>query len=107
MRTGSPEYLTKSWGDGGRMHQGYIVMVSVSGDDLYEVGITPLRKLLGVKQLTPELANLLTQYKPDVISFTGSCQVNLDSPGYSSNNLIITEESAQAWFKLVSPYVVA
>ena len=105
MRTGSPEYLTKSWDDGGRMYQSYIVMVSVPGDDLYEVGIAPLRKLLGVPQLTPELASLLTQYKPHEVSFTGQSQVNLDDPGYSSNNLVITEKSAQEWFALVAPHL--
>lgn len=93
-RCGSPEYVTKSWSEGGREMPGYVVLVNVPGDDTYEVGLGMLRKHLGLRRLTPEHAQILSSNKPDVISFTGKCHNSSYGP---YNNLDISVESAVDW----------
>lgn len=93
-RNGSPEYITKSWNKGGREQQGYIVLVNVPGDDTYEVGLSSLRKCLGLRRLTPQQAQVLTSNKPDIITFTGKCHESFYGP---YNNLSISIESATEW----------
>lgn len=93
-RCGSPEYITKSWSNGGRERQGYVVLVNVPGDDTYEVGLSTLRKCLGLQRLTPQQAQLLTSNKPEIITFTGKCH---DSSYGPYNNLDISKESAVEW----------
>jgi len=90
LRSGLPEHITKSWKYGGREHQGYIVLVIVEGDDTYEVGLSALRKRLGLHHLTPEHTLILSSNRPEYITFTGSCH-NL------YNDLQITEKSAAEW----------
>ena len=93
-KSGSPEYITKSWSEGGREKHGYIVLVNVPGNDTYEVGLSTLRKHLGLRRLTPQHAHILTANKPDVISFTGKYHNSSYGP---YNDLDITVESALDW----------
>ena len=101
-RCGSPEHITKSWGNGGRVKHGYIVLVNVPGDDTYEVGLSSLRKCLGVRQLTPQQAQILTSNRPTLITFTGKCH---DSSYGPYNNLDISKESAVEWADMVKVLV--
>jgi hypothetical protein len=101
-RSGSPEYITKSWNDGGRERHGYIVLVNVPGDDTYEVGLSSLRKHLGLHRLTPQQAQVLTSNKPGSITFTGTCH---ESSYGSYNNLDISRESAAEWADMVKGLV--
>lgn len=101
-RSGLPEYITKSWIEGGRERQGYIALVNVPGDDTYEVGLSALRKCLGLKRLTPKHAHILSSNKPDTITFSGIC----NNPSYGSyNNLSISLESAVEWAAIVKGLV--
>jgi len=93
-KSGAPEHITKSWSEGGRMQQGYIVLVNVPGDNTYEVGLGPLRKCLGLRRLTPEQAQVLTAHKPDNITFTGNYG---ESSYLTINELSISQESAVEW----------
>jgi hypothetical protein len=93
-KSGTPEHITKSWVEGGRMQQGYIVLVNVPGDNTYEVGLGALRKCLGLRRLTPEQTLILTANKPDCIAFTGSYS---ESSYLTMNSLNITQESAEVW----------
>lgn len=102
MKNGHPEYVTKSWHDGGRQYRGYIAMVSVPGDDTYEVGLSPLRKLLGLTRFSPAQTSILSNNRPERISFTGKCHTS----SYGAyNDLVITEESAQEWASLVIGHI--
>lgn len=91
---GSPEHITKSWSNGGRVKHGYIVLVNVPGDDTYEVGLSALRKCLGLRQLTPLQAQILSANKPETIAFTGKCHESAYGP---YNDLSINDESATIW----------
>ena len=93
-KSGSPEYLTKSWSEGGREMPGYVVLVNVHGDDTYEVGLGMLRKLLGLRRLTPQRAQILSANKPEIISFSGKFHNSSYGP---YNNLDISMESALDW----------
>jgi hypothetical protein len=93
-RSGSPEYITKSWADGGREQSGYVVLVNVPGDDTYEVGLSALRNCLGLRRLAPRQAQLLTSHKPASITFSGICN---DTQIGLYNNLAISMESAVEW----------
>ena len=93
-KSGSPEYITKSWSGGGREMPGYVVLVNVPGDDTYEVGLGMLRKHLGLRRLTPEHAQILSTNKPEIISFSGKCHNSSYGP---YNNLDISVESALDW----------
>ena len=93
-KSGSPEHITKSWNEGGRKMPGYVVLVNVSGDDTYEVGLSTLRKHLGLRRLTPEHAQILSSSKPEIISFSGKCH---KSSYGQYNNLDISVESALDW----------
>lgn len=95
LRSGLPEHITKSWKNGGRDHQGYIVLVNVEGDDTYEVGLSALRKCLGLHRLTPGQTHLLSSNRPEYITFTGTCHK-------SYNDLQITEKSAAEWANRVN-----
>lgn len=90
IRSGSPEHITRSWKTGGRELQGYIVLVNVEGDDTYEVGLSALRKCLGLHRLTSEQTHILSSNRPEYITFTGTCH-------RSYNDLQITEKSATEW----------
>ena len=93
-KSGSPEYITKSWSGGGHEMPGYVVLVNVPGDDTYEVGLGMLRKHLGLRRLTPEHAQILSTNKPEIISFSGKCHNSSYGP---YNNLDISVESALDW----------
>ena len=90
LQSGSPEHITKSWKYGGRETEGYIVLVSVVGDDTYEVGLRALRKCLGLHHLTPVHTLILSSSRPEYITFTGTCHELY-------NDLQITEKSAVEW----------
>jgi len=91
---GYVENITKSWQGGGREKQGYIVLVRVPGVDSFEVGLAPLRTLLGLSKLTPEWVEVLMAHKPETITFVGKCH----QCSYGSyNDLRITAESAEQW----------
>ena len=90
LRSGLPEHITKSWKTGGRDFQGYIVLVNVEGDDTYEVGLSALRKCLGLHHLTPVQTHILSSNRPEYITFAGTCHK-------SYNDLQITEVSAAEW----------
>lgn len=92
---GYAEHITKSWDGGGRERQGYIVLVRTPGVDTFEVGLGPLRKLLGLSRLTPEKVKLLMDHKPETITFSG--RYHQSSPEYSFNNLTISQKSAEEW----------
>jgi len=94
IKSGSPEYITKSWSEGGREMPGYVVLVNVTGDDTYEVGLGTLRRHLGLRRLTPEHAQILSANKPEIISFSGKCHNSSYGP---YNNLDISVESAVDW----------
>jgi hypothetical protein len=95
LRSGLPEHITKSWKTGGRDFQGYIVLVNVEGDDTYEVGLSALRKCLGIHCLTPKQTLILSSNRPEYITFAGTCHE-------SYNDLQITEESAVEWANKVN-----
>lgn len=98
IREGSVEYITKSWSGGGRERAGYIALVRIPGDDTYEVGLAPLRKKLGLSRLTPEQAKVLSEHKPDSVTFTGTCHQTSYGP---LNNLQLTLAAADNWAEKV------
>ena len=99
LREGYLEHITKSFKGGGRMHQGYIILVRVAGDDTCEVGLAELRKLMGVSQLSPALVKQLMDCKPETVTFDG----DYSESGYVNiNTLQITAESAADWFGLLA-----
>jgi len=93
-RIGYIEHITKSWDDGGRTYEGYIAIVNVPGDNTYEVGLSPLRKVLGWGKLSPERASILTACKPDTVTFCGKFIENGEE---RINTLELTEESSEDW----------
>lgn len=93
-KTGYMEHITKSWDDGGRTYEGYVVIVNVPGDDTYEVGLSPLRKVLGWAKLTPEKVQTLMACKPDMVTFAGTFIENGEE---RINNLQLAEHSATEW----------
>ena len=102
MKSGNLEHITTSWEEGGRTYQGYVAIVNVPGDDTYEVGLSSLRKLLGVRRLTPQQTRVLNEHKPETVSFTGKY---VTSPGWAQNDLVLTDESAREWALLVAEHL--
>lgn len=97
-KCGLPEYITKSWANGGRERHGYVALVNVPGDDTYEVGLSALRKCLGLQRLTPHQAQVLTSNRPAMITFSGICTDSFYGP---FNDLAISRESAEEWARKV------
>lgn len=93
-KTGFMEHITRSWDEGGRTYEGYVAIVNVPGDDTYEVGLSPLRKLLGWARVTPEGAQALTACKPEMVDFCGKFIENGEE---RINTLQLTERSAAEW----------
>jgi len=97
-RIGYVEHITKSWHDGGRDYAGYVAIVSIPGDDTYEVGLSPLRKALGWGKLTPRKTAILMTCKPDTVTFCGKFIENGEE---RINTLQVTESSALDWTQRV------
>ncbi len=97
-KTGFMEHITRSWDAGGRTYRGYVAIVSVPGDDTYEVGQSPHRKLLGWAKLTPEGAQALVACKPETVDFCGKFIENGEE---RINTLQLTERSAAEWAERV------
>lgn len=97
-KTGYMEHITKSWDDGGRAYEGYVAIVNVAGNDTYEVGLSPLRKVLGWGKLTPEKTALLMNCKPNTVTFSGKFIENGEE---RINTLQLTESSALEWAQKV------
>ncbi len=97
-KTGYAEHITRSWDERGRTYRGYIAIVNVPGDDTYEVGLSPLRKLLGWAKVTPEGAQVLMACKPETVDFCGKFIENGEE---RINTLRLTERSAAEWAERV------
>lgn len=93
-RTGIMQHITRSWHEGGRTYEGYVAIVNVPGDDTYEVGLSPLRNLLGWAKVTPEGARVLMACKPEMVDFCGKFIENGEE---RINTLRLTERSAVEW----------
>ena len=98
-RYGYTEHICKSSTQSGREYSGYICIVTISGHDTVEAGLSNLRKRLNWHTLDSEKIELLMKNKPKEISFTGK---DHDSMYGHYNNLQITDTSAKEWVNNMS-----
>lgn len=93
MDEGCVEQITFPSAESGRNNKYHIALVSIPGQDLYEVGLKVLFHKLGVTELNSHLIKSLMECRPETIYFHG-CDITYP---LTIHDIEITHESAVEW----------